>query len=149
MLSRVEHNTASPRGAHRGAAGPSHSQILEKGGGTVDAGWTLMRRLTRLGWPAMVSVLLGACATSGTGGDVIRPRSNLTAADYYPLADGWKWAFDVEQGGMNILATYVVLERQDTVAIVQAGNERLTYVVTPDGVAQYEGHAIGDYVIKN
>ena len=71
------------------------------------------------------------------------------AADYYPLTDGWKWAFDVEQEGMNILATYVVLERKGGIAVVQAGDERLTYVVTPDGVAQFEGNAIGDYVIKN
>jgi hypothetical protein len=96
-----------------------------------------------------VCLLLAACATTGTGGDVVRPRPNLAAADYYPLADGWKWAFDVEQDGMNILATYVVLARQDAVAIVQAGDERLTYVVTPDGVAQYDGHVMGDYVIKN
>ncbi len=73
----------------------------------------------------------------------------LTAADYYPLADGWKWAFDVEQDGTNILATYVVLERKEAIAVVQAGDERLTYVVTPDGVAQFDGGAIGDYVIKN
>jgi hypothetical protein len=98
--------------------------------------------------PAVLA-LVPACATSGGGGDVVLPRPNLTASDYYPLADGWKWAFDVEQGGMNILATYVVLERKGAVAVVQAGDERLTYVVTPDGVAQFEGNAIGDYVIKN
>src|SRR5262249_19093351 len=79
----------------------------------------------------------------------IKPGAGVTAADYYPLSDGWKWAFDVEQDGMNILATYVVLERKGGVAVVQAGDERLTYVVTPDGVAQFEGNAIGDYVIKN
>jgi hypothetical protein len=73
----------------------------------------------------------------------------MTAADYYPLADGWKWAFDVDQEGTNILATYVVLERKEAIAVVQAGDERLTYVVTPDGVAQFDGGAIGDYVIKN
>jgi hypothetical protein len=96
------------------------------------------------------ATLLTACATGGGGaGDAIKPRPGLAAADYYPLADGWKWAFDVEQEGMNILATYVVLERKGGVAVVQAGDERLTYVVTPDGVAQFEGNAIGDYVIKN
>jgi hypothetical protein len=97
----------------------------------------------------LLSVLLPACATSGGGGETVRPRSNLTAADYYPLANGWKWAFDVEQDGMNILATYVVLERTGDLAVVQAGNERLAYSVTPDGVAQNERGAIGDYLIKN
>ena len=97
-----------------------------------------------------MSMLVPACATSGGAAvAVVRPRPGPTATDYYPLADGWKWAFDVEQDGMNILATYVVLERKDAIAVVQAGDERLTYVVTPDGVAQFEGNAIGDYVIRN
>jgi len=96
-----------------------------------------------------VAFSLAACATSGGGSDAIRPRPGVTAADYYPLADGWKWAFDVEQDGMNILATYVVLERKGAISVVQAGDERLTYVVTPDGVAQFDGNAIGDYVIRN
>jgi len=96
-----------------------------------------------------VSVFVGGCATSGGATEAVRPRAGITAADYYPLADGWKWAFDVEQDGMNILATYVVLERKGGVSVVQAGDERLTYVVTPEGVAQFDGTAIGDYVIKN
>ena len=96
-----------------------------------------------------VAACAAACATTGGGGEAIRPRPGVTAADYYPLADGWKWAFDVEQDGMNILATYVVLERKGAISVVQAGDERLTYVVTPDGVAQFDGNAIGDYVIRN
>jgi hypothetical protein len=107
-----------------------------------------MRRYKRLVLLA-VSILVPACATSGGGPEAVRPRAGVTAADYYPLSDGWKWAFDVEQDGTNILATYVVLERKEAVAVVQAGDERLTYVVTPDGVAQFEGNAIGDYVIRN
>jgi hypothetical protein len=110
----------------------------------------MRRRLDARLWLLLTaSVLVPACATSGGGGEVIRPRAGITAADYYPLTDGWKWAFDVEQEGMNILATYVVLERKGAIATVQAGDERLSYVVTPDGVAQFEGNAIGDYVIKN
>ena len=133
------------------APGVARYQILENRGRTVDASATLMRldaglRLLLL---STMSVLAPACATSAGGGEVVRPRPGLTAADYYPLTDGWKWAFDVEQEGMNILATYVVLERKGGIAVVQAGDERLTYVVTPDGVAQFEGNAIGDYIIKN
>jgi hypothetical protein len=91
-----------------------------------------------------------ACATSGAGGGAaVGPRPNATAADYYPLASGWKWAFDVDQDGVNILATYVVLERNAEVAVVQAGDQRLTYAITPDGVAQKDGDMMGDYVIKN
>jgi hypothetical protein len=108
----------------------------------LDAGLRLLLLST-------MSVLAPACATSAGGSEVVRPRPGLTAADYYPLSDGWKWAFDVEQEGMSILATYVVLERKGAIAVVQAGDDRLTYVVTPDGVAQFEGNAIGDYIIKN
>jgi hypothetical protein len=107
-----------------------------------------MRLQARFWFLSVVSMLAG-CATSGAAPDAIQPRAGVVAADYYPLGDGWKWAFDVEQDGTNILATYVVLERKGGVAVVQAGDERLTYVVTPDGVAQFEGNAIGDYVIKN
>ena len=32
---------------------------------------------------------------------------DFNAADYYPLMSGWKWAYDVEKDGMNILAIYV------------------------------------------
>jgi len=108
-----------------------------------------MRAHTRFLLLPVLSILVPACATSSGAPDAARPRAGATAADYYPLADGWKWAFDVEQDGMNILATYVVLERREGIAVVQAGDEKLTYVVTPDGVAQFEGNAIGDYVIRN
>ena len=108
-----------------------------------------MRAHTRLFLLSTVSMLISACAASGGAPAAVGPRAGATATDYYPLADGWKWAFDVEQDGMNILATYVVLERREGIAVVQAGDEKLTYVVTPDGVAQFEGNAIGDYVIRN
>ena len=108
-----------------------------------------MRAHTRLFLLSTVSILFSACAASGGAPAAVGPRAGATATDYYPLADGWKWAFDVEQDGMNILATYVVLERREGIAVVQAGDEKLTYVVTPDGVAQFEGNAIGDYVIRN
>src|SRR5262245_29736065 len=109
-----------------------------------------MKQPSRLLFCLTAFVLASACATSGGGGgDVVRPRAGITAADYYPLSDGWKWAFDVDQGGTNVLATYVVVERKEGVAVVQAGDERLTYVVTPDGIAQFEGGATGDYLIKN
>jgi len=108
-----------------------------------------MRSLVRSRLFLTVAILSPACATGGGGGDVVGPKADISAADYYPLADGWKWAYTVEKDGMNILATYAVLERKGGVAKVQAGDEQLTYVVTPEGVAQFDGNAIGDYVIKN
>jgi hypothetical protein len=95
-----------------------------------------------------VCFVLG-CATGGGAPPGIVPRPNLTAADYYPLGSGWKWAYDVQKEGVNILATYVVLERAGDTAVVQAGDERLTYAITGEGVAQKDGDRIGDYVIHN
>jgi hypothetical protein len=95
-----------------------------------------------------VCFVLG-CATGGGAPAGIVPRPNLTASDYYPLGSGWKWAYDVEKEGVNILATYVVLERTGDTAVVQAGDERLTYAITAEGVGQKEGDRIGDYVIHN
>ena len=44
---------------------------------------------------------------------------------------------------------YAVLERKGDVATVQEGDERVTYVVTSEGIAQKDGDRIGDYIIKN
>jgi hypothetical protein len=91
----------------------------------------------------------GACATGGAGSGQGAPRKNLSAADFYPLALGWKWAYDLEKDGQKILAVYSVLERTPDTAIVQAGEDRLMYAITPEGIAQKEGASVGDYVIKN
>jgi hypothetical protein len=96
-----------------------------------------------------LALLVAGCATGRAGSNDVKPRPNLTAADFYPLTPGWKWAYDVEKDGVNILATYAVLERTGDVAVVQAGDEHLTYAVTPEGIAQKEGGMLGDYVIKN
>jgi hypothetical protein len=103
--------------------------------------------LMLFGFFALVQV--AACASTGGASDVIHPRPGITAAEYYPLTDGWKWAYDVEQDGTSILATYAVVEVKEKLSVVQAGDERLTYLVAPDGVAQFEGSAIGDYMIKD
>jgi hypothetical protein len=96
-----------------------------------------------------MAVLLSACATQGPASNDVKPRPNLTAVDFYPLSPGWKWAYDVQRDGLNILATYVVQERTGDTAVVLAGDEKLTYVVSPQGIAQVEGGVAGDYVIKN
>lgn len=108
-----------------------------------------MHARTRFLLFSLAPLLWSACASTGGAPDVIRPRPGATAADYYPLTDGWKWAYDVEQDGTNILATYQVIEVKEKLSVVQAGDERLTYVVAPDGIAQFDGSAIGDYVIKD
>jgi hypothetical protein len=94
-----------------------------------------------------ILLALAGCAT-GTPTTTVAPRPNLKAADYYPLSSGWKWAYDLEKDGMNVLATYAVVERDGDVAVIQTGDERLTYAISPQGVAQKDGMAVGDFVIR-
>ena len=96
-----------------------------------------------------LALLALRCASGGGTPGVIEPRKNLTAADYYPMTSGWKWAYDLERDGTTMLATYAVLERTGDGAVIQAGDERLAYAVTPDGIAQRGPDGMGDYVIKN
>ncbi len=94
-------------------------------------------------------LVLAGCATGGASKTAIAPRPNLKAADYYPLASGWKWAYDLQRDGENVLATYAVVERNGDVAVVQGGENRLTYAISPDGVAQKDDLSTGDYVIRD
>jgi hypothetical protein len=54
----------------------------------------------------------------------------------------------VQQGNDSILATYAVLERLGDTAIIQKGDDRLSYALMPDGIARREGLEIGDFVLK-
>jgi hypothetical protein len=81
-----------------------------------------------------------------------RARSSvfgIAAADYFPLASGWKWNYSVWKDGLKIPVLHEVLERRGDVAVVQEGGERITYVVTPEGIAEKNGDRLGDYIIKN
>jgi hypothetical protein len=100
---------------------------------------------------ALAALLLDGfgCATTDTGAAQHVPRVGLTAADYYPLAEGWKWAYDLEKDGEKILGIYAVVERTAAGATILAGTEKLTYSVTPQGIAQMDSGGVGDYVLKN
>jgi hypothetical protein len=71
-----------------------------------------------------------------------------TAAAYYPLDAGWKWAYRIDKGGDNILATYAVTDRGGDTAIIQAGEERLMYAILPEGIARRNGLNLGDFLLK-
>src|SRR5258707_13641937 len=100
---------------------------------------------------ALAALLLEGfgCATTDTGAAAHVPRTGLTAADYYPLAEGWKWAYDLEKDGEKILGIYSVVERSEGGATILAGTEKLTYSVTPQGIAQMDSGGGADYVLKN
>jgi hypothetical protein len=102
----------------------------------------------------LVALVLGllttaGCASAPTPAPVAKPSGPLTAADLYPLDQGWKWAYDVEKDGQSMLAMYAVLERSTDTATVQAGDDRLMYAINADGIAQKEGPVVGDFVVKN
>jgi hypothetical protein len=113
------------------------------------------RSLAFLRLPSVIAFVLVAalgaagCATGGTGPAKHVPRTGLTAADYYPLGEGWKWAYDLEKDGQKILAIYAVTERTTEGATILAGSERLSYAVTAEGIAQMDSSGVGDFVIKN
>jgi hypothetical protein len=93
-------------------------------------------------------VLAAGCATSdGTVKHVA--RTNLQAADYFPLAEGWKWAYDVEKDGQKILGIYSVIQKTAEGATIEAGTEKLTYAIKPEGLAQMDANGVGDFVLKN
>ena len=73
-----------------------------KGKGTLR--WGIV--ITALGIALCLAGL--ACATSGTAR---RSPPSERAADYYPLAPGWKWAYEIEKGGQKILGTYAVTQQ--------------------------------------
>src|SRR6266513_1247917 len=103
----------------------------------------------------MVTLLLlpaiaATCTTAGSGGAVVRPRLSMRgikAADYYPLANGWKWTYSVWKDRVKTETLFAVLERKGDIAVVQEGDERITYAVTSEGIAEKDGDRLGDYVI--
>ncbi len=99
-------------------------------------------------WLAVL-LLVAGCASSGSGAPPHVPRTGLKAADYYPLAQGFKWAYDLEKDGEKILAVYAVVESNDQGATILAGTERLSYVTRPEGIAQIDGGGTGDFILKN
>ena len=90
-----------------------------------------------------------SCATAGSGIAPHVPRTGLKAANFYPLAEGWKWAYDLEKDGQKILAVYAVSESAPDRATIVTGIEHLDYAITPDGIAQRDSLAVGDYVLKD
>jgi len=87
------------------------------------------------------------CATSGTSAGTASATGN-PALDYYPLLPNWGWAYDVESEGRKVLALYSVVERRGDVAIIKNGDDRIEYLIQPDGIARRDGSLPGDYLVK-
>jgi hypothetical protein len=94
-----------------------------------------------------LGALLG-CATAPAAGPEAQSRPPEEASAYYPFSTGWKWAYSVEREGETLLATYAVTERTSDTAIVQAGEQRLSYALVPEGIVRREGLRSTDYVLR-
>jgi hypothetical protein len=95
------------------------------------------------------ALLFVGCASGSTASTPETPPVPLIAAEYYPLQPGWKWSYDIEKDGQHILAFYSVVSRTGDTATVQAGDDRLSYAVTPLGIAHKDGGVMGDFLIKD
>ena len=123
---------------------PLHSSLDGRGPGTFRGA-----RVALAAWTASVAMFAAGCASTSAPSKSAPSAKGATAADYYPLEPGWKWAYDLERNGEHMLAVYQVLERVPDAAIVQAGDEMISYAVSREGVAQKEGAMVDDFVLKN
>ena len=87
------------------------------------------------------------CATAKTSAGGAGASGNA-ALDFYPLLPGWGWAYDVESEGKKVLALYSVFELRGNVAVVKNGDDRIEYLIQPDGIARREGSLPGDYLVR-
>jgi hypothetical protein len=94
-----------------------------------------------------LTAMLG-CAT-GSGGTSANTPPPEDAAAYYPFATGWKWAYSVEREGQTMLATTSVTQRSGDTAIVQAGDQRLSYELSPQGISRREGLRTSDFLLRS
>lgn len=104
---------------------------------------TVLRACMVLG---LVGAGWSACATSAPART--SPSTGNALLDYYPLLPGWGWAYDVENASGNVLALYTVADRRGDLAVVKNGDNRIEYVVLPDGVARREGSVVADFLLK-
>src|SRR5688572_1236792 len=110
------------------------------------AGWA-----SRVLLPFMLVALAGCAGQKAGAGAASAGQPTEDARQYYPLETGWRWAYDVEKGGERILAIYAVIERQGDSAVLQAGEERISYLLLPDGIARRaktKEMPQGDYLLR-
>jgi hypothetical protein len=99
----------------------------------------------RSGLLAALFGMLGCATSGGTAADAPPPED---AAAYYPFSAGWKWAYDVQREGQTMLATTAVTERTGDTAIVQAGDQRISYALSAEGISRREGLRTSDFLLR-
>jgi hypothetical protein len=98
-------------------------------------------------WLLIASSAMLGCATAPAPSRLDGPPPEEAAA-YYPFSAGWKWAYDVEREGQRMLATTAVMEAIGDTAIVQAGEQKLSYALSPEGIARRDGLRTADFLLK-
>jgi hypothetical protein len=91
--------------------------------------------------------MLGCATAPATPGSNAGPPPEDATA-YYPFVSGFRWAYDVEREGETILATTSVVTRTADTAIVQAGDQKISYALLPDGIARRDGLRTSDYLLR-
>ena len=146
-LFAVRRVAGHPRLTMRAETGPRQRQCPR---GRPRATATRLTTLL-LACPALAGLL--ACAGSNPQKPAAaQTTSSEDARQYYPLETGWRWAYDVEKAGERILAIYSVIERGGASAVLQAGTERISYLVMPDGIARRAPDKElpqGDYLLRS
>jgi len=146
------YDEVSAENVAREPGSPMAARTVRKTGAATD-------RMTARGGARKGAVLVGVaflsclsslagCASAPSSPAASAARST-SATDYFPLDAGWKWAYELERDGQHLLAVYTVLERMPDGAIVQAGDQRISYAVTPRGIAMKEAGTVGDFVLEN
>ena len=101
------------------------------------------------GWLLAAAVAFtAACAGTPKNAGPAKALTPTAPSAYYPLEPGWKWAYDVNQDGEAILATFAVTLREGDRALVSGGDQLLEYIVKPDGIMRPDARGLGDYVLK-
>jgi hypothetical protein len=94
------------------------------------------------------ATLMAGCATAPTAPGKVEGPPPEDPAAYYPFATGWKWAYDVDREGESMLATYSVLQKTEDTAIVEAGGQKLSYALGPEGIARRDGLRSTDFLLR-
>jgi hypothetical protein len=55
---------------------------------------------------------------------------------------------EIERDGDKVLAPYAVAERTADSVVVRNGDERITYAISPEGIARRDGTTVGDFVLR-
>lgn len=100
-------------------------------------------------WLGVTVAMMAGCATAPATPEAAAGPPPEDAAAYYPFTTGWKWAYNVDRLGDGMLATYAVVEVRDGTAIVQSGEQKISYALSPEGIARRDGMRSSDYLLKS